>query len=240
MTGALPARTKGTRLNAAPFGTVLVMGNIRAGIPAALTSRLRDALGLRYAVETGTYMGSSAAALADLFDRVWTIEWSEELWAQAKSAHRDRPITFVHGSSGVVLREVLAEVDGPALLWLDGHWSGGVTAGADDECPVLAEIAAVDASDHGAQSVILIDDARFFLAPPMLPHKREQWPSLMEVADLARAAHDRYVTVVEDVIVAVPLSAQRLVEDYAIEARDTPRKARPRAGRVLSRLTAGR
>jgi hypothetical protein len=171
---------------------------------------------------------------------VWTIEWSEALWAQAKAAHHDRPITFVHGSSGVVLPEVLVEVDGPALFWLDGHWSGGVTTGVDDECPVLAEIAAVDAWAHGAESVILIDDARIFLAPPMLPHKREQWPSLMEVADLSRAVHDRYVTVVEDVIVAAPRSAQGLAEDYAIEARDRHDKARPRAGRILSRLTAGR
>jgi hypothetical protein len=40
----------------------------------------------------------------------------------------------------------------------------------------------------------------------------------MQVADLARARLERFVTVVEDVVVAVPMSARRVVEDYAMAA----------------------
>jgi hypothetical protein len=51
---------------------------------------------------------------------------------------------------------------------------------------------------------------------------REQWPSIMEVADLLRTRHDRYVTVLEDVVVAVPLSARRVVEDYGMSVSWQP------------------
>lgn len=76
---------------------------------------------------------------------------------------------------------------------------------------------------------MLIDDARLFLAPPPPPHDREQWPSFMQVMDALRARHERYVTVFEDVIVAVPLSARATVEDYgmtvAIEQAQGPRSS---------------
>ena len=82
-------------------------------------------------------------------------------------------------------------------------------------------------SAHAAESVILIDDARLFFAPPDPPHKREQWPTFMDIADQVRQRHQRYVTALEDVIVAVPLHAQ---ECGAVLARagQTGRGARRR------------
>ena len=191
------------------------MGSVWSGVPIALAESLCKALELEGAIETGTYLGESTRQLAEIFRQVQTIELSPTLYEQAKQ-QAPTNIAFHLGSSAEILGQVIANAAGPQLFWLDGHWSGDSTAGVDDECPVLEEIGAIDASAHGAESAVLIDDARLFLVPPPPPHKREQWPTFMEVADLLRLQHPRYVTVVEDVIVAVPPNARRLVEDYAM------------------------
>lgn len=186
-------------------------------------------LGLESAVETGTFRGDSAALLADYFPAVWSIELSPELHRAASARLRDRPhITVLQGSSRDQLKAVCNQLTGPALFWLDGHWSGDGTAGEFDECPVLEEIAVIDGSAHGGQAAILVDDARLFFGPPLPPHRRDQWPAFLEVADQLRATHDRYVTVLEDVVIAVPVSARELVDQYWIDTQqataDAPRR----------------
>lgn len=214
------------------------MGAVRHGVPLDLVEGLRTQLGLTAAVETGTFRGDSAVALAGSFERVWTIELSEQLWRAAKELHRDQPrITFVQGASEDVLGQVVAGLSGPALYWLDGHYSAGVTAGEASECPVLAEIDAIDAGAHAAGSAILIDDARLFAAPPGPPHRREDWPPLMEVCDRLRQRHDRFVTVLQDAVIAVPLPARRLVEDWGTAEPTGPA---PAAGAVAGLLSRGR
>jgi hypothetical protein len=211
------------------------MGAVRPGVPDVLVRRLGEALELKAAIETGTYRGASAQVLASLFDRVWTIEWSEDLWARARDKFADNGrITCLHGSSADVLDSAIQEAATPALFWLDGHWSGGATAGATYECPVLAEITAIDASPYGADSAILVDDARLFLAPPPPPHDRDQWPPFMEVLDKLRERQERYVTVLDDVIVAVPIAARRTVEDYGTAAAAEAGTPSSLAGRMAS------
>jgi hypothetical protein len=195
-----------------------------------LAARLRDHLDLSGAVETGTYLGDSAALLARHFAQVWTVELAEPLWQQARRRHgASTNITFLQGASEDVLPDVADSAPGPLLYWLDGHWSGAGTAGEGSECPVLDEIKAIDAAAHGARSVVLIDDARLFQTPPPPPHDQSQWPTLMEVTDALRATHDRYVTLLEDVIVAVPAGARHVVEDYGMNRQWAP-EHRPSQG----------
>jgi hypothetical protein len=59
----------------------------------------------------------------------------------------------------VRLPELLARVHEPALFWLDGHYSGGLTARGAKDTPLLEEIEAI--AHHGVPGhVVLIDDAR--------------------------------------------------------------------------------
>lgn len=204
------------------------MGMTRPGVPLELATRLRDQIGLEGAAETGTYLGDSAASLAEHFGHVWTIELAEPLWEQARRRHETLDnVTFLQGASQDLLSGVADSAPGALLYWLDGHWSGQGTAGEGNECPVLAEIKAIDAGPHGARSVVLIDDARLFQTPPGPPHDRDQWPSLMEVTDALRATHERYVTLLEDVIVAVPVGARRVVEDYGMSQQWSPDQPDP-------------
>lgn len=198
------------------------MGSVTFSIPIDLASALIEAAGLRYAVETGTYLGGTAGMLADLVDEVWTVELKPEILAQARErlAGKDN-VHLVEGYSPEVLPALLAEVPGPALYWLDGH---GGTFGADDvpadikECPVLEEIACLAAHPFAPGSVVLIDDARAFFGT--LLHHRPDWPTFMEVA---HALGDRYVTVLDDVVIAVPWDLRPVVDAWwrgKLEERD--------------------
>jgi hypothetical protein len=183
------------------------------GVPGGLAVELRDALGLVRAVETGTYRGGTTRELAEMFPEVVTIELSSELHREAVAAFEGTPqITALHGDSGTILPE-LADRSVPTLWFLDGHWSGGPTAGQEAECPVLAEIAAL--ADGHADDCVLIDDARLFAAPPPPPHDPQQWPTLIEVFDALRSAHPQHhVTVLADLAIAVPAGAKPVVDRF--------------------------
>jgi hypothetical protein len=98
---------------------------------------------------------------------------------------------------------------------LDAHYSGGGTAGQDYECPLLEEIEAIGGSDN--DSYIFIDDARLFCSPPPRPHSVEDWPTISDVIlKIHQILGDEfYITITEDIIIAVPPSAKDIVQEYA-------------------------
>jgi hypothetical protein len=182
-------------------------------VDLALARRLRGELDLERAIETGTYLGGTARRLATIFPRVVTIERSADLHAQAAAGLQDLPLVEVlHGHSVDRLLE-LADPELPTLYFLDGHWSAGMTAGADDECPVLREVAAIGSGNPN--DCLVIDDARLFAAPPPPPHDRDAWPTLLEVLDAIRAARpDHHVTILDDQILAVPRAGKTVVDAH--------------------------
>lgn len=183
-------------------------------VPGELAAELNAILGLRRAVETGTYRGGSARALAGIFDEVVTIELSEELYrSAAEELASSRNVRPMLGDSRLLLGP-LAAVGVPTLYWLDGHWSGGSTAGAGHECPVLDELDAI-AGGH-RHDCVLIDDARLFAASPPPPHDPAHWPTLLKVLDALRAHWpSHHVTVLHDIVIAVPSAARPAVEAFA-------------------------
>jgi len=110
-------------------------------------------------VETGTFKGVTVAAVADLFDRCITIELSQEFWESASALFADRTnVSCLLGDSGILLPDVLLQIDKPALFWLDAHASGGDTINSG-RGPIFDELAAIYAHPI-KRHVILIDDAR--------------------------------------------------------------------------------
>ena len=110
-------------------------------------------------VETGTFLGDTTAAVANLFDLCVTIELAPELHAQAtKRLSSLGHVSCLLGDSGAVLSRVLSDVRAPTLFWLDAHHSGGMTANAGYD-PIFEELRSIYAHFvHG--HVILVDDAR--------------------------------------------------------------------------------
>ena len=192
------------------------MGLVHWGAPPELVAMLRDAFSLKTFIETGTYRGDTAIWGAGQFERVFTVEGSEQVFAFASS--RLAPLTNVKpllGDSRSVLPKILAELQEPAMLWLDAHFCcGGPTYGGQgQECPLLEEIRVVQSSSR--QHFVLIDDARLFLAPPPLPHRADQWPTIEQVlAAIHAGPHRFHVVIFEDVIVATPLAAKEMITRY--------------------------
>jgi len=148
---------------------------------------------LRTFVETGTFLGDTTAAMKPYVDRVVTIEISPDLAAHARERFADAlNVQVLEGDSGSLLPDVLASLHEPALFWLDGHYSGGITARGDADTPVRAELSAI--LDHPVRThVILIDDARDF--------KGGGYPTIAEVAEMVRGHPTGYEFDVRDDII---------------------------------------
>lgn len=113
-------------------------------------------------IETGTYLGDMIEAQKDNFSQLISIELSPELHQKAVKRFRDRPhISILQGDSGKVLPSLLSTITQPALFWLDGHYSAGITARGDKECPIFEELTAI-LTVPTPHPVILIDDARCY------------------------------------------------------------------------------
>jgi len=171
-----------------------------------LAAELRDRLALERAVETGTFQGGGARALAGMFPTVVTVELSDRYFEAAVAELAALPnVTVEHGSSPAVLSTL---PPAPTLYWLDAHWSGLDTAGSDHPCPVLDEIVSIPS--HPADC-LLIDDARLFAATS----EPDRWPTLVDVIDaLRRARPASHVTVLHDLIICVPTEAKDLVDEF--------------------------
>ncbi len=69
-----------------------------------------------------------------------------------------------------VLPSVIARLTAPSMFWLDGHFSAGVTHGANDANPLLAELAAISTSNVGPHVVAIDNRSQFWrkIAPPFV------------------------------------------------------------------------
>jgi hypothetical protein len=190
------------------------MGIVYPGVPPALATALQREIGAADFVETGTSYGKTALWASQHFTHVYTIERSAAMYRYATAAHgKVANISFLQGDSREHLRALQPKCLRPAIFWLDAHWSGGESYGEGDECPLLEEIAIIDGGrpDH----LLLIDDARLFLAPPPRPHRPEQWPNIVQVLSaLTARSPERVVVVIDDVIVAVPPTCGPALTSY--------------------------
>ncbi len=150
--------------------------------------------GAKILVETGTYLGEMVEAQLRNFECIHSVELSEELHERAKKKFEgNSKVVLWRGDSGKVLADVLTHVDTKALFWLDGHYSAGITAKGDKECPILEEIDAIfDGVDLG--HVLLIDDARCFTG-------EHDYPELQELKSYVQNKNPAYVMEVMDDVV---------------------------------------
>jgi hypothetical protein len=225
------------------------MGLIHSGVPVEYVCALRKSFGIDCFVETGTYEGNTTEWAAQHFGQVITIELSEALYKRtALRLARCRNIEALFGDTRQQLARIAPSLP-PAIVWLDAHYSAGVTAGRDDECPLLGEIAALWPAWN--RMYVLVDDARYFLAPAPPPHDEKQWPSLVQVIAALNRGDDRFIATFEDVIVSLPAEGKETTMQYirkrgsqneAVLGYGKPKPASPRRSflrRVANRMRAG-
>jgi hypothetical protein len=189
------------------------MGYIYSGVPTELVAQILKASNINSFVETGTSVGTTAMWASSHFKKVYTIEIVEEIYRKAmerEDAKSKTNIKFLQGSSLDVLPNILSLLEDNTMFWLDGHYSGFSTGGADNECPVLDEIKIISKCKDAA---VLIDDARCFLGPPPSPHNPAHWPGIAEIfACLKQYFPQHYATIVDDVIICVPQSLKATLD----------------------------
>jgi|GEM_PF-504183 len=193
------------------------MGAITFSLDIALIKAIKSALPLEVFVETGTYKGDTVAAALPHFRYLYTVELSAELYKEACGRFAQQSqVSLCHGNSAETLKQLAPTLAGESVLyWLDAHWCVAEnTAGDKSQCPLLEEISAlVGLSD---QSVVLIDDARLFLAPPPEPHDVTQWPTFNQIITRLQDLSDQHeLMVINDVIAFYPLSCREVFVNYA-------------------------
>ncbi|GGG76621.1 hypothetical protein GCM10007415_05560 [Parapedobacter pyrenivorans] len=145
-------------------------------------------------IETGTYLGDMVEAQRSNFNQIYSIELGESLYQKSTERFKDFPhVKILLGDSSILLEDLLTKtIEQPALFWLDGHYSSGVTAKGEKDTPIMEELAAILQSPihHG----ILIDDARLFTG-------EADYPSIDELSSFIKAKDPkRKVTVADDII----------------------------------------
>jgi len=152
-------------------------------------------------VETGTYLGDTLYALSDDFEQLYSIELSEHYYQLAKKRFKKyRQIHLIRGDSGEVLKELVPKLDSTAMFWLDGHYSGGLTAKGKKECPVFEELKFIFSSSFS--HIIFIDDARLFIG-------ENDYPTITELEDFVRREKPMYNFSIEnDCIRLTPASIE--------------------------------
>ena len=98
--------------------------------PQAIKQRIVKQYQSRYClnvfVETGDYLGDMVDPVKSRFREIYSVELGQE-----------PNIHLLQGDSSDVLPRILKDLTEPALFWLDGHFSGGVTARGEVDFPIL-------------------------------------------------------------------------------------------------------
>lgn len=147
-------------------------------------------------IETGTYLGDMVDAIRDTFDKIYSIELDTTLYEQAKKKFsKYHNISIFHGDSSKVLPVILADINEPCLFWLDGHYSGGITAKGDFNTPIMQELNCI--LDHTiVEHVILIDDAHLFT-------NQDDYPSLEGVRKMVSDKYPDWKFDIKDDIIRI-------------------------------------
>ena len=104
-------------------------------------------------------------------------------------------INILRGDSSKVLPIILSKIDKPALFWLDGHYSAGITAKGDLNTPILKELKLI-LNHKIKKNIILIDDARCFVG-------KDDYPTIAELESFVKKINPNLSFKNEDDIIRI-------------------------------------
>lgn len=130
--------------------------------------------GAKCLIESGTYLGVTAARCARSFEWVLTIELDIDLANQATNfLRRFGKVKVFQGDAVKLLPQLMAREDArAAVVFLNGHYSGGNTAQGDVAEPAILELEIL-AQHRDRVCGIIIDDFRLFGAEAGFPKKSD-------------------------------------------------------------------
>jgi hypothetical protein len=190
-----------TRKKVVPDNQAIIAAWEKAGKPSPpphiikqlAIEEYRKKYNLQVLIETGTFLGDMVAANMNVFSKIYSIELSQKLFKKATKRFKNNNNVFLfNGDSAAVLPQILSTINEPCLFWLDGHYSGGITAKGSLECPVREELKCILA--HNKNHVILIDDARLF-------NGTNDYPSATEIKNIITASGKQYTVAIDTDII---------------------------------------
>lgn len=148
-------------------------------------------------VETGTYLGDTVKALMPYFRKIISIELDQELYERAQFRfRRAKNVLLVRGDSSDKLPGVMKRIDKPVIFWLDGHYSGDISAKGALKTPIRKELETI-LSHKIKNHVVLIDDARDFSG-------RNDYPTVRAIKDIVETNSNYDFSVENDIMRIVP------------------------------------
>ena len=156
--------------------------------PPAQRSKRRHLLrlfrerGHQVLIESGTFRGETVRFFLPHASRIVSIEVDPSLHAQAAARFADKPqVEILLGDALKELPRIAGELEEPAMLWLDGHYSGGETGRGEVDEPGVLILDQLGKLGLPKGTTVVVDDVRAFGVLP-------DFPSLETFVDAARAA----------------------------------------------------
>lgn len=116
-------------------------------------------------VETGTAYGQTLMQIYPYFNKIFTVEISEELWNWVNPHVKELThVQHVLGDSLLEIPKFLKTLtkDDKVFFWLDAHWSQGLSSKNEYDVPLIQECVIIDNGYLADTAVIVIDDVRMF------------------------------------------------------------------------------
>ena len=154
-------------------------------------------------IETGSFLGETSYWAEKYFKNVISFEASEKYFKNLTSSEK---IKFICGDSSKELSNFLVD---NSIIYLDAHYSGGIT---HKSYPLLSELTQINDSQlHNL--VIIVDDARFCLSK----WNGESYGYVMDILELMSNSKSRYICIFEDMIIAVPKDLEPTIDNWVKE-----------------------
>ncbi|MGQ9818869.1 MAG: FkbM family methyltransferase [Candidatus Kapaibacteriales bacterium] len=190
------------------------MGSISNKQVANLIVALQKRFNIENFVVVGTYLGETTLWASNYFKRVHSIEASSNYYRTvSRKLQNINNITLHLGISTNLLPNILSNLKGANLFYLDEHWTIGNTFFGDSECSVIPEIKLI--SSYSENNFIFINNANMFISPTLHLHNPSQWSTIDAIiTSLQKQKTESHIVVYDDVIISAPFYAKGLIEFY--------------------------